>query len=160
MSWPFWFFSMNWMEMDLKNKGHESLSPRGGHRLSKRSFAAAQDFACGLPLRSRPQSGSSLSPRGGRQVLPYYCKSISPEEWRKIHPLILGTWISLSALLCLKIFLFLQRFPAVPAGLNSLIYSYPALACWLFSLRPSGTCFTDSVAFSDKTYRAKSLTNP
>jgi hypothetical protein len=26
--------------------------------------------------------------------------------------------------------LFLRRFPAVPAGLNSLIYSYPALACW------------------------------
>ena len=33
---------------------------------------------------------------------------------------------------------FLRRFPAVPAGLNSLIYSYPALACWaIFASSPS-----------------------
>jgi hypothetical protein len=33
-----------------------------GSRAAVRSFDFAQDFACGLPLRSRPQNGSSSNP--------------------------------------------------------------------------------------------------
>ena len=50
-------------------------SPRA-HHLFPRSFAGAQDFGCGLPLRSRPQHASS-SNLSGRTML-FYARARTP----------------------------------------------------------------------------------
>jgi len=39
-------------------------------RLSARSFDFAQDFACGLRLRSRPQNGSTFTKKGAHSAIP------------------------------------------------------------------------------------------